>query len=175
MDRCKPRPAAQWLCVAAGCVAAGMPVGVTAADGTGARTAAGAQDAGTAESRTDPPPSARQFRAVFVCRDAVPVIFADRPCGQFAETLGLHYSAPGPGLASTTIRPPAPAATRPRVEPHADDAATRAKDASCRRLKEQRARIDDHMREGYSAREAGELWRRWREIDARLYAERCRP
>jgi hypothetical protein len=29
------------------------------------------------------------------------------------------------------------------------------------------------MREGYPAREAARLWKRWREVDAKIYAARC--
>ena len=43
----------------------------------------------------------------------------------------------------------------------------------CRKLEAAVAAIDSRMRSGYSAREAGRLWDRWREAKARLQEADC--
>jgi hypothetical protein len=48
-----------------------------------------------------------------------------------------------------------------------------AKAATCQRLQEAVEALDAHMRNGYSAREAGRLWDRWREARSRLREARC--
>jgi hypothetical protein len=123
--------------------------------------------------RQEPARARRLKRLVFVCRGVAPVIFSDRPCGQLFEEQVLEVSVPVAGRVATTTPAPAPAATRPRVQPTPRDEKVRANDDLCRRLREQRARIDQRMRAGYSAREAANLWSRWREIDAEIYAARC--
>jgi len=141
-------------------------------DGLGAGgDGAGIEDASPA--RPAPATPTRRSRPIFVCRGAVPVIFADRPCGQFAETRVLQVHEPGPGRAASIVRVPPTDATRPRTEPQTRDASTTARDERCRRLRTQRERLDDRMRSGYSAREAAQLWNRWREVDAQIYAARC--
>jgi hypothetical protein len=142
-----------------------MPVPTSRAIAIFACLAAGCLSAAT--------PRAASTRQVFVCRGAVPVIFSDRPCGLLAEARVLHVHEPGPGGAASVIAAPPKEATRPRVEAHAPDARPHAADDGCRRLLEERERIDDRMRAGYSAREAARLWNRWREIDAKIYAARC--
>jgi hypothetical protein len=158
-----------------GCLAVAMTQAATddvAVDGLRAGgDGAGIEDASPA--RPAPATPTRRSRAVFVCRGAVPVIFADRPCGQFAETLVLQLHEPAPGRAASVVHAPPADATRPRTEPQARDASTTARDERCRRLRTQRERLDDRMRSGYSAREAAQLWNRWREVDAQIYAARC--
>jgi hypothetical protein len=46
-------------------------------------------------------------------------------------------------------------------------------DERCRKLRDERERLDDRMRAGYTAREAARLWNRWREVGAQIYAARC--
>jgi hypothetical protein len=118
-------------------------------------------------------PRAATNRPVFVCRGAVPVTFSDRPCGLLAEARVLHVDEPGPGGAASVTPAPSKEATRPRIEANAPDARPNSVDDRCRRLLEERERLDDRMRAGYSAREAARLWNRWREIDAKIYAARC--
>ncbi|HQR47934.1 MAG TPA: hypothetical protein PL152_01285, partial [Steroidobacteraceae bacterium] len=97
----------------------------------------------------------------------------DRPCGQFAETRDVSFVEPGPGRVATVARPPAPATTRPRAEPRPPDAKPDERAARCQRLLDQRDRLNARMREGYSATQSAQLWNRWRELAARIYAERC--
>ena len=116
-------------------------------------------------------------RPIYVCRDATSVAFSDRPCGPISEARVLRVHDPGPGLAAS-IEPARPReSTRPRTGPRAADAVAEAEpvaaDNRCRRLREERERLDDRMRAGYSAREAAKLWNRWREVDAKIYAARC--
>lgn len=119
------------------------------------------------------PARATADRPVFVCRSAVPVIFSDRPCGHLAEARVMHVVDPGPGQAATVERTPPKDATRPRTEPPAEATKPLVTDDRCRRLHEERDRLDERMRAGYSAREAARLWNRWREVDARIYSARC--
>ena len=116
-------------------------------------------------------------RPVYVCRSATPVAFSDRPCGPLAEARLLRVHDPGPGHAPSIEPAPPGATTRPRTERRLAEgtAATRPStaDSRCRKLREERERLDDRMRAGYSAREAARLWNRWREVDAKIYAARC--
>ena len=118
-------------------------------------------------------PGAATDRPVFVCRGPATVIFSDRPCGPLAEARVLQVPEPGPGAAPSVARAPTTEATRPLPKPQVADAKPLEKDDRCRRLRDQRERLDDQMRAGYSAREAARLWNRWRELDAKLYAARC--
>jgi hypothetical protein len=121
--------------------------------------------------------NAAAHRPIYVCSRAAPVIFSDRPCGPLAETRVLHVPGPGPGSgpgrASSVASAPATDATRPRTEPRVADVKPVDRDDRCRQLREERRRLDDRMREGYPAREAARLWKRWREVDAKIYAARC--
>ncbi len=116
-------------------------------------------------------------RPVFVCRDATPVAYSDRPCGPLAEARVLRVHDPGPGHAPSIEPAPSRAATRPETVRQAAKGAAGAQpaiaDSRCRTLREERERLDDLMRAGYSAREAARLWNRWREVDAKIYASRC--
>ena len=115
----------------------------------------------------------RRTRAIFVCRRAAPVIFSDHPCGQSAEERAVEIREPPVGRAASTAPAPAAAATRPRAQPAPADAEPGAADRRCRQLRDQLDRLDDRMRSGYSAREAGKLWNRWRELNSAIYSERC--
>jgi hypothetical protein len=119
------------------------------------------------------PAPTRTQRPVYVCRDASPVIFSDRPCGPVVQRRTVVVDAAAPGRTATTVPATPSAATRPRIrpEPAAEDPEPR--DDRCRRLRDQLEKIDDRMRSGYTAREAARLWNRWREAKARLRDQRC--
>jgi hypothetical protein len=146
---------------------------VATLDGDGVAAKSIAATAPDNTRRREPAHARRLKRLVFVCRGVAPVIFSDRPCGQLFEEHLLEVSVPVAGRVASTAPAPAPAATRPRVQPTPSDEKVRANDDLCRRLREQREKIDQRMRTGYSAREAANLWSRWREIDAEIYAARC--
>ena len=150
-----------------GAEATGQPL--ESAPGQPMESASGPAVATTAPSLK---PSTRH-RPIFVCQGARPVIFSDRPCGQFAETRDVSFVEPGPGRVATVARPPAPATTRPRAESRPSDAKPDERAARCQRLLDQRDRLNARMREGYSARQSAQLWNRWRELAAQVYAERC--
>jgi len=78
-----------------------------------------------------------------------------------APTVEKHKEPPGP---RTTAR------DNDDVEA-ANTAKKRAE--TCRKLEAAVAAIDSRMRSGYSAREAGWLWDRWREAKARLQEADC--
>lgn len=112
-------------------------------------------------------------RAVFVCQqDGVPV-FTDRPCGSATGRRTITVETPAPGAASSTAPPRPRASTRPRLQPAGQSGTGRAPDTRCATLRRQLDEIDDRMRDGYSSREAAELWNRWRGLKERLRAERC--
>ena len=131
---------------------------------------------GGASVRLEPVPravAARAPRPVYVCRDAIPVVFSDRPCGPVTERRSLDIFEPGPGQAATTIRLVPSASTRPRKQPIADELHPAGRDDQCKRLRDQLETLDDQMRSGYSAREAARLWTRWRAAKARIRDARC--
>jgi hypothetical protein len=124
----------------------------------------------------EPAPAGRQprrTRAIFVCRDAVPVIFSDLPCGPAVEERSMKLQEPQPGRAASTVPPAAPATTLPRAQPEPKEPQPDTGDSRCRRLRDQREKLDDHMRAGYSAREAAQLWNRWRSLNSEIYRSRC--
>jgi hypothetical protein len=48
-----------------------------------------------------------------------------------------------------------------------------APENACTRLQRQLDDLNDRMRAGYSAREAGRLWQRWRDTKERLRTAKC--
>lgn len=132
--------------------------------------AAGAHRAGDVE----PARPTRVGRIVFVCADALPVTFADRPCSPAAESRQLRVLEPPSGRAPSLAPPVGTASTRPAsVRPAAEADASDPRTERCRTLLEQRDRLNDRMRAGYSARQAGQLWNRWRDLGREIYAARC--
>ena len=123
------------------------------------------------------PAPAATGRPVFVCRGAEAVTFSDLPCGPISEARVLRVHDPGPGVAASIEPAPPGESTKPRTVRQtagaAEDARPVAADNRCRKLREERDRLDARMRAGYSAREAAQLWNRWREADAKIYAARC--
>jgi hypothetical protein len=115
----------------------------------------------------------RKTRAIFVCRSAAPVIFSDLPCGPAQEARAMTVNEPQPGRTASTAPRAAPATTLPRAQPEPKESETDSREVRCRRLREQREKLDDHMRAGYSAREAAQLWNRWRNLNSEIYRSRC--
>jgi hypothetical protein len=120
-------------------------------------------------------------RVVFSCVTPHLVIFADRPCGAdlVVRELRLDPAATGPGRTGT-VMPESPresargAAGRDALdEPSAELANGSRQAATCERLQAAVQALDDRMRNGYTAREAGRLWDRWREARGRLREADC--
>ena len=118
-------------------------------------------------------------RLVFSCVSPGLVTFSDRPCGPSPEVRELKVDAPAPSAAggAPTVEkhkePPGPRTTA-RDNDDVEAANTAKKRAeTCRKLEAAVAAIDSRMRSGYSAREAGWLWDRWREAKARLQEADC--
>ncbi len=61
------------------------------------------------------PAPAATHRPVYVCRDARPVVFSDRPCGPTSEARLLRAHDPGPGKAPSIEPAPPGEATLPRT------------------------------------------------------------
>jgi hypothetical protein len=101
------------------------------------------------------------------------VIFSDLPCGPAQEERAMTVNEPQPGRAASTVPAAAPATTLPRAQPEPKESETDSREMRCRRLREQREKLDDHMRAGYSAREAAQLWNRWRNLNSEIYRSRC--
>jgi hypothetical protein len=143
------------------------------------------------EPVTAPAQPPRTARLVFACvGDGVPVTFSDRPCGPSAETRQLRIApaaasrggAPDVGPPQAAARARNPVLSRPppaTVRDRGDGGSARpdgdrsTRDAQCQRLEEAVAALDQHMRAGYSARESGRLWSRWREAKERLRKSGC--
>jgi hypothetical protein len=172
-------------CMLIGCCLARFSFGAVTlpAQGESGTVAAETTYADTAVSdttRTVPAKAAPRAarRLVFSCLAPGVVIFSDRPCGPAAATRELRVDAPaeqnGRGASVVPERPrismrstpDRPAATE--VPPDPD-----AKPGICQRLEEAVDALDAHMRNGYSAREAGRLWDRWREAKSQLREARC--
>lgn len=119
-------------------------------------------------------------RLVYSCVAPGLVTFSDRPCGPLPEVRELKVSAPAPtaaGAAPETGNAREPSVTgrrnatgREDVDP---DDADEEHAATCRKLQATLDSLDSRMRAGYSAREAGRLWDRWREAKARLHEANC--
>jgi hypothetical protein len=132
-------------------------------------------ESGTGVSIESPPAQGtpRRHRAVFVCHDAGIPVFSDRPCGAAAVARTLVVEIPRAGAAPTTVPAVSRSSTRPLPSPTADDAPGRAAESRCTTLQRQLDGLDDRMRTGYSAREAAQLWDRWRDIKEKLRTTRC--
>ena len=119
-------------------------------------------------------------RLVYSCVALGLVTFSDRPCGPLPEVRELKVSAPAPAAAGASpelgvAREPAAASRRNstgREDVDPDDAHEEHA-ASCQKLQATLDSLDARMRTGYSAREAGRLWDRWREAKARLREANC--
>jgi hypothetical protein len=123
-------------------------------------------------------------RLVFTCIAPSLVTFSDRPCGPAAAVRELQLRAAikpekateQPGRTPTVIpeAPTASALDRTTVDASMNVATARPNDAAtCQRLGTALATVDARMRSGYSAREAGRLWDRWREAKARWREADC--
>ncbi len=119
-------------------------------------------------------------RLVYSCVAPGLVTFSDRPCGPLPEVRELKVSTPAPAAAGAApelgkAREPAAASRRNmpgRENADPDDGETE-RAAICQKLQTTLESLDSRMRTGYSAREAGRLWERWREAKARLHAANC--
>jgi hypothetical protein len=136
------------------------------------------EDTSSADADGDPAPPApprpvRIGRAIYVCAEVLPVTFADRPCSPGAELRQIKVLAPPPGRAPAISPGPAAAAPRPAAKRPPESAAPDEREQRCRRLLAQREALDDRMRTGYSAQQAGQLWNRWRDLGREIYAARC--
>ncbi|MBK7904341.1 MAG: hypothetical protein IPJ97_16400 [Proteobacteria bacterium] len=119
-------------------------------------------------------------RLVYSCVAPDLVTFSDRPCGPLPEVRELKVSAPAPTAAGAS---PELAKTRERAAPSrgistgredADpDEGETEHAATCQKLQATLDSLDSRMRTGYSAREAGRLWERWREAKVRLREANC--
>ncbi len=76
---------------------------------------------------------------------------------------------------SASAREPSAASRRnaPGREDADPDDGGREHAAICQKLQATLDSLDSRMRTGYSAREAGRLWERWREAKARLHEANC--
>jgi hypothetical protein len=117
-------------------------------------------------------------RLVYSCVAPGLVTFSDRPCGPLPEVRELKVSAPAAAGASPELgdaRQPSAASRRNssgRKDVDPDD--TEEEHAAiCQKLQATLDSLDSRMRTGYSAREAGRLWDRWREAKARLHDADC--
>jgi len=61
------------------------------------------------------PATAATHRPVYVCRDARPVVFSDRPCGAATEARVLRVADGGPGNAPSIEPAPPREVTLPRT------------------------------------------------------------
>ncbi len=119
-------------------------------------------------------------RLVYSCVAPGLVTFSDRPCGPLSELRELKVSAPAPTAAGASpelgdAREPSAASRRhsPGSEEVDADDAQEEHSATCRNLQATLDSLDARMRAGYSAREAGRLWDRWRDAKARLHEANC--
>jgi hypothetical protein len=119
-------------------------------------------------------------RLVYSCVAPGLVTFSDRPCGPLPEVRELKVGAPAPAAAGASpelgdAREPSAASRRNstgRKDVDPDDA-EEEQAAICQKLQATLDSLDSRMRTGYSAREAGRLWVRWREAKARLRDADC--
>ena len=119
-------------------------------------------------------------RLVYSCVVPGLVTFSDRPCGPLPEVRELRLDQPVPVAAGASpelgkIDAQAPASRKKPIE-RADAgpaAADEERVLTCQKLQAALDNLDSRMRAGYSAREAGSLWERWRDAKARLHEADC--
>jgi hypothetical protein len=127
-------------------------------------------------------PSIRARRVVFTCIEPGLTTFADRPCGPWPQVRELQVVGVRTDVSATPTT--AASATRPgpagrdlaageRHERDEDVDPKAAHAQTCDRLQRALQELDARMRAGYSAREAGRLWSRWREAKERLREASC--
>jgi len=119
-------------------------------------------------------------RLVYSCVAPGLVTYSDRPCGPLPEVRELQVqeppssaagAAPEPGDAGkVAARSDSKTAGGDKADP--GDGEGRDK-TNCQQLQATLDTLDSRMRTGYSAREAGRLWERWREAKARLHDANC--
>jgi hypothetical protein len=114
-------------------------------------------------------------RTIFTCITPQLVTYSDRPCGPLADTRELRTVTPASEevRANLTRPQPPPEETRPRDEAAGSSEPARVREQACARLEQDVAELDQRMRAGYSAREAGRLWERWRAARTRLREADC--
>jgi hypothetical protein len=114
-------------------------------------------------------------RTIFTCITPQLVTYSDRPCGPLTDTRQLRTVTPaGEEVRASPSRPqPPPGTTRQRDDSAGSSEPDRAREPACARLEQDVAELDQRMRAGYAAREAGRLWQRWREARARLRDADC--
>jgi hypothetical protein len=118
-------------------------------------------------------------RRVYSCVSPGLVTFSDRPCGPAPALRELRLDAPRPAVGGEAPavgkQGQAPAtSSAPRAADAAEAEDTASKHAAtCRKLQAAVDAVDARMRAGYSAREAGRLWDRWREAKSRLREADC--
>jgi hypothetical protein len=114
-------------------------------------------------------------RMIFTCVTPQLVTYSDRPCGPLTGTRQLRTVTPsGEEVRAVPSRPQAPPATTRQSDNAAGSSEPdRARAQACVQLEQDVAELDQRMRAGYSAREAGRLWQRWREARARLRDADC--
>ena len=119
-------------------------------------------------------------RLVYSCVTPGLVTYSDRPCGPLPEVRELHVReppSPVAGAAPELGKAGKVAEPRGKTEAAGDKAdpgdGEDADETTCQKLQAALDTIDSRMRTGYSAREAGRLWERWREAKARLHEAGC--
>ena len=183
-----PRIGSRTLTVLAGSL---LLAGTNSAFAATSRSPMGGGDTITLEpvpARSAARPAATR-RVVFTCVTPGLVIFSDRPCGPLPELRELRFDPVGGATAragagsaashdETSARRDKPgtatSGAAAKVEP--EDAAEREmreRAFACERLEQALHDLDQRMRAGYTAREAGRLWARWREAKERLRDARC--
>ncbi len=160
---------------------------ITVGPGAGAATRSASPLGGSASVVLEPVPGraptpSPQRRRVFTCIEPGLVTFADRPCGPLPELRELVVSRPpaaSPGDPLRAAGDPGssqPVTSAPTARPSGtadSDPGHDRREATCERLELAVRRLDERMRAGYTAREAGQLWSRWREARERVREAGC--
>jgi len=120
-----------------------------------------------------------RIRMIYACRNDGAVAFSDRPCGEAMTLRSIALAPDAAGSAPDTVARPPSAATRPKPlksEREPSNETTHVVEIArerCGTLQGQLDAVDARMRGGYSAREAAQLWNRWRDLKERLRDARC--
>jgi len=149
-------------------------LGVMCADVSAETSDGTALPSTTPEAAASAPVAARHaHRLVYSCRDGSIPMFADRPCGEVSLLRSLDVFIPAQGgKPPTTVAEPARAATKPA---HREIQARTLQETAekCERLQKSLDDIDDRMRAGYPARQAAQIWQRWRDARAAVREAGC--
>ena len=149
-------------------------LGIAGADVAAQVSGTPESNAAVAAATPAPPTATRSHRLVYSCRDGSVPMFSDRPCGEASLLRSLDVYTPAQsGRPPTTAAEPAKATTRPATVRESRVRTLQDAAEKCAHLQKNLDEVDDRMRAGYPARQAAQLWQRWRDARTAVREAGC--